>query len=168
MLIYQCVYHCEHILQQLEGRVCRFGQLRYSVWYLNVNKIKMCRFVLKQKRGWLYATWMNLYMSLFTDGCYLFSDGLLIVGYKNKMGTDGGGGGVDGVTLRRLQAILVPGWNPIFFFFANFCTNSYIRIHIIRTLLYKLYSTNSYNLYIFYTSCIVQIRTIRTFVIQIV
>ena len=116
MWIYQCVNHCEHILQQLEGRVCRFGQLRYSVWYLNVNKIKMCRFVLKQKRGWLYATWMNLYMSLFTDGCYLFLDGLLIVRYINKMGTDGGGGVVGGMPLRRLQAILVPGWNPIFSF----------------------------------------------------
>ncbi len=52
---------------------------------------------------------MNLYMSLFTDGCYLFSDDFLIVRYINKTGTDGGGGGVDGVTLQRLQAILVPG-----------------------------------------------------------
>ena len=38
-----------------------------------------------------------------------FSDGVLIVRYINKMGTNGGGGVVDGVTLRRLQAILVPG-----------------------------------------------------------
>ncbi len=37
------------LFQQLEGRVCRSGQLGYSVWYLNVNKIKTCRFVLKQK-----------------------------------------------------------------------------------------------------------------------
>ena len=95
------------------------------------------------------------------------------------MGTDGGGGVVDGVPLRRLQAILVPGWNPnfFFFFFANFYTNSfigihiirhfytnsfiqihiirhfytnsYIRIHILRHFLYKLYSTNSHNTYIF-------------------
>ena len=49
---------------------------------------------------------------------------------------------------------------PGFFFFTNFCTNSYIRIHIICTFfiqivwykfiqfihfLYKLYCTNSYN-----------------------
>ena len=38
-----------------------------------------------------------------------FSDGVLIVRYINKMGTNGGGGVVDGVPLRRLQAILVPG-----------------------------------------------------------
>jgi hypothetical protein len=42
-----------------------------------------------------------------------FSDGVLIVWYINKMGTNGGGGVVDGVvygvTLRRLQAILVLG-----------------------------------------------------------
>ena len=38
-----------------------------------------------------------------------FSDGVLIVWYINKMGTNGGGGVVYGVTLRRLQAILVLG-----------------------------------------------------------
>ncbi len=38
-----------------------------------------------------------------------FLDGVLIVRYINKMATNGGGGVVDGVTLRRLQAILVPG-----------------------------------------------------------
>ena len=38
-----------------------------------------------------------------------FSDGVLIVWYINKMATNGGGGVVDVVTLRRLQAILVPG-----------------------------------------------------------
>jgi hypothetical protein len=38
-----------------------------------------------------------------------FLDGVLIVRYINKMVTNGGGGVVDGVTLRRLQAILVPG-----------------------------------------------------------
>ena len=38
-----------------------------------------------------------------------FLDGNLIVRYINKMATNGGGGVVDGVTLRRLQAILVPG-----------------------------------------------------------
>jgi hypothetical protein len=38
-----------------------------------------------------------------------FSDGVLIVQYINKMGTNGGGGVVDGMALRRLQAILVPG-----------------------------------------------------------
>ena len=38
-----------------------------------------------------------------------FSDGNLIVRYINKMGTNGGGGVVDVVPLRRLQAILVPG-----------------------------------------------------------
>ena len=56
-----------------------------------------------------------------------FSDGYLIVRYINKMATNGGGGVVDGVALRRLQAILVPGRNPnlvSFFFSANFCTNS--------------------------------------------
>ena len=49
-----------------------------------------------------YVTRMNLYISHF-------SDGVLILRYINKMGTNGGGGVVDGVTLRRLQAILVPG-----------------------------------------------------------
>ena len=40
-----------------------------------------------------------------------FSDGVLIVRYINKMGTNanGGGGVVDGVALRRLKAILVRG-----------------------------------------------------------
>jgi hypothetical protein len=38
-----------------------------------------------------------------------FSDGNLIVRFINKMATNGGGGLVDGVTLRRLQAMLVPG-----------------------------------------------------------
>ena len=62
-----------------------------------------------------------------------------------------------------------PYWSRVeiptffFFFFANFYTNSfiririiqhfytnsYIRIHIIRHFLYKLYSTNSHNSYIF-------------------
>jgi hypothetical protein len=95
-----------------------------------------------------------------------FSDGTLIVRYINKMGTNGGGGVVDGVALRRLQAILVPGWNPnpdANLFFTNFCTNSYKQIHTIDTnsvvrirtrcglctnsyiFLYKLFSTNSYN-----------------------
>ena len=40
---------------------------------------------------------------------YQFLDGVLIVRYINKMGTNGGGGMVDGVPLRRLQAILVLG-----------------------------------------------------------
>jgi hypothetical protein len=65
-----------------------------------------------------------------------FSDGNLIVRYINKMATNGGGGVVDGVTLRRLQAILVPGSRVLIptwflFFFTNFCTNSYKRIHTI-------------------------------------
>jgi hypothetical protein len=38
-----------------------------------------------------------------------FLDGVLIVRYINKMGTNGGGGVVDGVPLQRLQAILVLG-----------------------------------------------------------
>ena len=38
-----------------------------------------------------------------------FSDGVLILRYINKMGTNGGGGGMDG-RARRFQAqILVPG-----------------------------------------------------------
>ncbi len=45
---------------------------------------------------------MNLYISHF-------SDGVLILRYINKMGTNEGGGVMDGVALRRLQAILVPG-----------------------------------------------------------
>jgi hypothetical protein len=45
---------------------------------------------------------MNLYMSRF-------SDGVLILRYINKMGTNGGGGVVVVCALRRLQAILVPG-----------------------------------------------------------
>ena len=45
---------------------------------------------------------MNLYISHF-------SDGVLILRYINKMGTNGGGGDVDGAALRRLQAILVRG-----------------------------------------------------------
>jgi hypothetical protein len=38
-----------------------------------------------------------------------FSDGVLIILYINKMGTNESGGVVDGVALRRLQAILVRG-----------------------------------------------------------
>ena len=55
------------------------------------------------------------------------------------MGTNGGGGVVDGVALRRLQAILVPGWNPnpdANLFFANFCIQI-AQYEFIQ--LYKLY-----------------------------
>jgi hypothetical protein len=38
-----------------------------------------------------------------------FSDGNLIVWYINNLATNGSGGVVDGVALRRFQAILVPG-----------------------------------------------------------
>jgi hypothetical protein len=79
-----------------------------------------------QKRGWLCNT--NEFVQSH------FSDGFLIVRYINKMATTGDSGVVDGVTLRRLQAILVPGWNPnpdANLFFTNFCTNSYKRIHTI-------------------------------------
>jgi hypothetical protein len=38
-----------------------------------------------------------------------FLDGVLILGIYYIMATNGGGRVVDGVTLRRLQAILVPG-----------------------------------------------------------
>jgi hypothetical protein len=82
----------------------------------------------------------------------------------NKMGTNGGGRVVDGVSLRRFQAILsrveIPTW--FLFFFANFCTNSYIRIHIICTFFIQIIQIHTY------TNCIVQIHTIRTFFIQIV
>jgi hypothetical protein len=84
------------------------------------------------------------------------------------MGTNGGGGVVDGVALWRLQAILVRGWNPnpdANLFFTNFCTNSYKRSYtycIVRirircgfctnsyNFLYDLYITNSYNDYFLY------------------
>jgi hypothetical protein len=62
------------------------------------------------------------------------------------MGTNRGGGVVDGVARRRLQAILVPGWNPNLdanLFFTNFCTNSYKRS-------YTNYSTNSYTVWFLY------------------
>ena len=58
-------------------------------------------------------------------------DGNLIVWYINKMGTHGGGGAVDGVPLRRLQAILVPGLNPnpdANLFFVRIHTNEVIHI----------------------------------------
>ena len=59
-----------------------------------------------------------------------FSDGVLIVRYINKMATNGGGGVVDGVT-----DDCKPYWSrveiPTWFFFTNFCTNSYKRIHTI-------------------------------------
>ncbi len=58
---------------------------------------------------------MNLYMSLFSDGCYLFllydlvfRMVFLLYGI-NKMGTDGGGGGGGWRAAATLQAILVPG-----------------------------------------------------------
>ena len=60
---------------------------------------------------------MNLYMSLFTDGCYLFSDGLLIVGYKNKMGTDGGGGGGGWRDAATIASHIGPGLKSHFFLF---------------------------------------------------
>ena len=41
---------------------------------------------------------MNLYISRF-------SDGVLIVRYINKMGTNGGGGVVDGVPLRSTENV---------------------------------------------------------------
>jgi hypothetical protein len=47
------------------------------------------------------------------------------------MGTHGGGGAVDGVPLRRLQAILVPGLNPnpdANLFFVRIHTNEVIHI----------------------------------------
>ena len=47
----------------------------------------------------------------FVQSYFLDGNLIVIVRYKNKMATNtnGGGGVVDGVTLRRLQAILVPG-----------------------------------------------------------
>jgi hypothetical protein len=53
-----------------------------------------------------------------------FSDGLLIVRYINKMGTDGGGGGVDGVPLRRLQAY----WSQVEIPFFSFSL-IFVQIH---------------------------------------
>ena len=89
---------------------------------------------------------------------------ILILRYINKMGTNGGGGVADGVPLQRLQAILVPGWSPnLVFFFANFCTNSYIQIYNS----YVFYTNCIVQIYT-YTNCLVQIHTIRTFFIQIV
>ena len=44
------------------------------------------------------------------------SDGLLIVRYIKKMGTDGGGGGVDDVPLRLLLAIWSRVEIPFFLF----------------------------------------------------
>jgi hypothetical protein len=85
------------------------------------------------------------------------------------MGTNVGGGVVDG-RARRFQArILVPGWNPnpdANLFFANFCIQidqcKFIQLYKLYykfIQLYKLYSTNSYNSYIFYTNCILRIHT---------
>jgi hypothetical protein len=97
---------------------------------------------------------------------YQFLDGVLIVRYINKMGTNGGGGMVDGVPLQRLQAILVLGWNPnpdanlFSLIFVRIHTNEFIQLlykscstnlYMVWFLyqfihfLYELYSTNSYN-----------------------
>ncbi len=79
-----------------------------------------------------------------------FLDGVLIVWYVNKMATYGGGGVVDDVTLRRLQAIWVrveiPTRTQIFFslIFVRIHTNEFIQ------LLYELYSTNSYTVWFLY------------------
>jgi hypothetical protein len=79
-----------------------------------------------------------------------FLDGVLIVRYINKMGTNGGGGVMDGVALRRLQAILsgveIPTRMQIFFslIFVRIHTNKFIQ------LLYKSCSTNSYTVWFLY------------------
>jgi len=59
------------------------------------------------------------------------------------MGTHGGCGAVDGVPLRRLQAILVPGLNPSPD--ANLFLYEFIQMK-----LYILYSTNSYKVWFLY------------------
>jgi hypothetical protein len=72
------------------------------------------------------------------------------------------GGGVVGWWMAcRWSRVEIPTW--FLFFFTNFCTNSYIRIHIIRT-----FYTNCIVQIHTYTNCMVQIHTIRTFFIQIV
>ncbi len=67
----------------------------------------------------IYVKMSSMYLPLAPKGLTIsctneivqstFSDGVLILRYINKMGTNGGGRVVDGVPLRRLQAILVPG-----------------------------------------------------------
>jgi hypothetical protein len=62
-----------------------------------------------------------------------FLDGVLIVRYINKMATDRGGGEVDGRDGDNCKPywsrVEIPTW--MHFFFTNFCTNSYKRIHTI-------------------------------------
>ena len=74
-----------------------------------------------------------------------FLDGVLIVRYINKMGTNGGGGVVNGVPLDDCK----PFWSWV-----EIPTRMQIFFSLI--FVYKLTSTNSYN----YTNCIVQIHTI--------
>jgi hypothetical protein len=86
-----------------------------------------------KKRGWLYVTRMNLYISHFLDG-------VLILRYIKKMGTNGGGGVADGVPLRRLQAILVPGWSPNLVFFSLIFVQIHTYRFIIRTFFIQIVS----------------------------
>jgi len=73
---------------------------------------------------------MKSYNPLFRMVVIYFRMVFLLYGIY-KMGTHGGGGAVDGVQLRRLQAILVPGLNPnpdANLFFVRIHTNEVIHI----------------------------------------
>ena len=71
-----------------------------------------------------------------------------------KMATDGGGGAVDGRHSKDCKHDIGPGLKSQHGnnFFANFCTNSYKRIHTNEfiQLLHKLYSTISYTVWFLY------------------
>ena len=70
--------------------------------------------------------------------------------------------------LQRLQAILVPGWNPnpdANLFFTNFYMNSYKQINIIVIQIVLRIRTRCgfcTNSYIFYTNCIVRIHRTKS------
>jgi len=86
---------------------------------------------------------MNLYNLVFWMVFF-------IVPYKNKMGTDGGGGGVDGRHGDNCKRDIGPGLKsqPE----NNFFSLIFVRIHSNEfiQLLYKLYSTNSYTVWFLY------------------
>jgi hypothetical protein len=79
-----------------------------------------------------------------------FLDGVLIVGYINKMGTNRGGGEVDGRDGNDCKPfwsqVEIPTRMQIFFslIFVRIHTNEFIQM------IYKLYRTNSYTVWFLY------------------
>ena len=99
--------------------------------FLARSRVFLAQILLLSRIGVDYAIRLKSYNPLFRMVVIYFRMVFLLYDI-NKMGTHGGRGVVDGVPLRRLQAIiLVPGLNPnpdANLFFVRIHTNEVIHI----------------------------------------